>query len=810
MIKLYTTLFGIFCLFQLQAQKATISAEFFDSEDRPVEFANVALFTQSDSTMVKVETTNEEGTFSIQNVEEGTYFIEATCVGFADFRKYDLAVSAGQNLNLGRLNLNISSIELETAVVTTSRAIVEIKPDRTVFNVQGTINSAGDDGLSLLRKAPGVLVDNNNNISVLSRSGVMIYVDGKRLPLNGDNLTNYLQNLPAEQIDRIDIITNPGARYEAEGNAGIIDIRLKKDKGLGMNGSLSSTYSKGRFGKGNVSATGNYRNKVLNSFGSLGYSAGNSFHDMNFLNYQNGLLLKERAYQESENENYNLRWGMDFFLDDKHTLGFLVGGNFGDGFTASNNRNAISKGLNTPVDSILISNNSADKSNQQGTYNINYAYNSGKKLLNVDLDYGRYRNDYSYIQPNQYFNAQEAVLLTENNTESVTPVEIDIYTFKVDWESEVAGGKLGLGTKLSKVKTDNTFLFYDVPDETRILNETRSNQFIYDERVYAGYVNYARPISEKWNFSAGVRLEKTDATGDLKAFLVELQEPAIDLDFTNLFPSLGLTYQHAPQHSFSLNYGRRINRPDYNVLNPFREQWSELSFSKGNPFLQPEIVNNAELGYTWKYRYNFKLSYSKTTDQITRLIAPDEEDPRAGFITYANLAEQSVYAFNAALPIDITDGWSAFLNLSGSHIDNQADYGNGAVVDVQTWSYNIYQQHTFKLPGNFTGEISGWFSGPGVWGGVFLYETNWSLNLGLQKKFFKDQMNVRLSAQDIFYESGWDGYSSFNGLEAEGGGRWDSRRVSLSLSMNLGNKNVKSRKRKTGIESEAGRVKTED
>jgi hypothetical protein len=292
----------------------------------------------------------------------------------------------------------------------------------------------------------------------------------------------------------------------------------------------------------------------------------------------------------------------------------------------------------------------------------------------------------------------------------------------------------------------------------------------------------------------------------LKAFLPELEEPPVLFNYLSWFPNAGLTWECAENHNFSLNGGRRINRPDYNVLNPFNNQLSQLSYEKGNPFLKPEIVNNLELGYTLKHRYNFKLAYSRTTDQITRLIAPDMDDPRAGFITWANLADQTVISFNASAPVQIFKWWNAYFNLSGSHQNNQADYGDEGVVDVQAYSYNVFQQHTFNLPLDIKGEISGYYSGPGIWGGVFIYESSWGLNLGVQRKFFQERLNVRLSADDIFYETGWDGYSDFNGLLSYGGGRWDSRRVSISLGYRFGNDNVKSRKRSTSIEAEAGRV----
>ncbi len=798
----------LFLLFYISgtAQFSEISGILQDETEQPVEFANIVLYRQADSSLYKVETTDETGSFRIGGVETGVYDLEASIIGFESLRITDLQARPGENLELGKLSISTSSIELETAVVTAQRAIVEVKPDRTVFNVQGTINSVGDDALNLLRKAPGVLIDNNDNITVLSRSGVLIYVDGKRLPLTGTELSNYLKNLPAEQIDRIDIITNPGARYEAQGNAGIIDIRMKRNENYGTNGTVSTTFSQGRYARGNVNANGNFRNELLNSYGTLGVGTGNSFNNMEFLNFQNGLVMDEINYSKSNFQNFNYRWGTDFFIGEKSTIGFLVSGVQGDRGNRTFNRNEISVGVGAPVDSILVANNVVENENRQWTYNLNYAYRSKKSQLNLDADYGRFRTVTDAFQPNRYFNAIESELLTEVTYLANTPVEIDIYTFKVDYETDLLGGRFGIGSKLSKVETDNTFNFFNVIDGEDVLNERRSNRFFYDEMVYAGYLSFNRALGKKLKFSAGLRLEQTDVTGDLRAFLPDLQEPPIEQNYLNAFPTLGLTFQNSPKHMWSLNLGRRINRPDYKVLNPFREQLSELSFQKGNPFLSPEIVNNAEIGYTLNYRYNFKLAYSKTTDQITRLIGPDEEDPRAGFLTWDNLAEQTVVGLNISAPVQITKGWNGFFNFSGSYIDNQADYGDGGVVDVQAWTYNIYQQHTFQLPAGFTAEVSGWFSGPGVWGGVFLYETTWSLNLGLQKKFFNDMMNVRLSASDIFYETGWEGASEFNGLRAEGRGNWDSRRVSLSVSMNFGNTKVKSRKRKTGIEDEAGRV----
>ncbi|TNE53915.1 MAG: TonB-dependent receptor [Bacteroidetes bacterium] len=805
-MRILTTLVVSLTAFLLSAQ-TSIRGVLQDTEGEAVVYANIALFSTADSSLVKAGLSDETGVFNLQSIKPGIYFFKATYLGFDDLYFPEVRVRETP-VDLGILKFAPGAVKLAEATVTAQRALVEVKPDRTVFNVAGTINSVGADAISLLRKAPSVTVDNNDNITVLGRSGVLLYVDGKRLPLTGEDLSNYLQNLPADQIDRIEIITNPGARYEAEGNAGIIDIRLKKDKNFGANGSFNSTYSQGKYHRVNLSGNGNYRNKIMNAFGTLGYNDGAGFNDMVFLSYQNGLIMDEINNHRNDWDNVNYRLGADFFIGKHHTLGFLASGGRNTNQGRSLNRIALAQ-QNTPgqVDSILVATSLADRLRDQQAYNLNYRFaNSSGRSLNVDLDYGNFRNETERYQPNRYYDPTESDVLTEIINSFNTPVEIDIYSVKLDYEDKFLGGILALGSKLTRVNSDNTFLFYDEVNDIPVQNDYRSNRFEYDERVYAGYVNFARELGPKWRFSAGLRAEHTDAMGNLLAFRPELQEPPVKFNYLSWFPSGGLTWQLAEKHSLALNYGRRINRPDYNVLNPFNDQISQLSYSKGNPFLRPEIVNNLELGYTLAYRYNFKLAYSRTTDQITRLMSPDDTDPRAGFITWDNLADQTVVSLNVSAPVQILKKWNAYFNASASYLDNQADYGDGAIVDVQAYTYNIYQQHTFDLPAGFKGEISGYFSGPGVWGGVFLYETSWSLDLGLQRRFWQDRLNVRLSASDLFYETGWDGYSEFNGLLAYGSGRWDSRRVSLSLSYNFGNENVKSRKRGTGIEAEAGRV----
>jgi hypothetical protein len=475
----------------LSAQSASIKGQLQNADGAAIEFANVALYSSIDSSLQKVEISDEAGLFKIQSINQGEYFLTATYVGLSEVNK-SISLKASEQLDLGVLSFNQLSVELAEATVTASRVMVEIKPDRTVFNVEGTINSTGSDAISLLRKAPGVTVDNNDNINVLGRAGVLLYVDGKRLPLSGEDLTGYLQSLPAEQIDRIDIITNPGAKYEAEGNAGIIDIRLKRDKSLGTNGQVSSTISRGRYTSGNINLSGNYRNKKMNIFANGGFGDGGSFTDLFFYSRQNGIILDEELGFIRDYQNFNYRVGVDLFATDKSVFGILIGGRKVDADNLSTDFIKISdQNSPTSIDSILVAENNAMYQRGQSTVNVNYRFDNRKgNTLNIDLDYGKYSNDTYRFQPNKYYDANQENILTEVISEFDTPTDIDIYTAKIDYEQDLFGGKLGLGSKISMVKSDNTFLVFDVENGSSTQDNTLSNIFDYDENVYAGYLTF--------------------------------------------------------------------------------------------------------------------------------------------------------------------------------------------------------------------------------------------------------------------------------------------------------------------------------
>ena len=400
--------------FSASAQ-SSIKGKLADDKGEVMPFVNVALYSSTDSNMVKIGVSDLDGTFNIPGVNAGNYFLKATFVGLPDLVKPNIQLSENENKDFGTLAFEAQAADLAEFNVVEDRVMVEVKPDRTVFNVQGTINSTGSDALSLLRKAPAVSVDNSDNINVLGRSGVRVYIDGKQLPLSGDDLSNYLKNLPADQIDKIEIITNPGAKYEAEGNAGIVDIRLKKDKSVGANGSLSSTYTQGDLTRYNVNGTGNYRTKKMNVFGAVGYGVNDNYHNIKSKNSQNGLYKQEVNNTQNNRAGYNYRLGSDFFLSKNHTVGFLVSGRDFTGEEISYNKVAISDAASiTQIDSILIADNRGDSKRTNNTYNLNYRfYNKKGQSLNFDVDYGKYLTENTRTQPNLYYNSSEDVIISQ-------------------------------------------------------------------------------------------------------------------------------------------------------------------------------------------------------------------------------------------------------------------------------------------------------------------------------------------------------------------------------------------------------------
>jgi len=401
MSKVSTLLMGLLCAVQIQAQSlGNIAGTIYDADNQAALYANVILQNPVDSSMIKGEITDENGAFKFTGVEHGSYQLMVSYIGF-DNHYSDVFNLNSSSYEIPSITLQARGTRLEEVTVTAQRPMIEMKADKVVFNVSGTVNSSGDNGLELLRKSPGVMIDNNENVNVLGKSGVKIYIDGKESPLTGDDLAAFLKSLQADQIDAIEIITNPSAKYDAEGNAGIINIRLKRDKNMGANANINLGVSQGQKFQANGSVSGNYRNKKTNVFGNYGYRNGQNTNFMRLYREQNGLTFDNRNDMLNDWEGHSYKIGTDYFINKKNTIGFLVNGYTGSSKFTSESRTPIATIGAPEADSILVANSETDSERDNHNFNINYQFDSGKeRTLNIDLDYGLYRNRSEDMQPN--------------------------------------------------------------------------------------------------------------------------------------------------------------------------------------------------------------------------------------------------------------------------------------------------------------------------------------------------------------------------------------------------------------------------
>lgn len=789
----------------LAKSTATVSGTVLDTDSQPLAYANIILHEAVDSSIVKLELTDEEGYFKFDALVASQYFVEVSFVGLPSYFTEAFSLIDGGNHIIPTIELTAQNNELDAVTVVATKPLLEMKPDKMVMNVENSVTAAGNDALELLRKAPGVVVDNSENISLLGKAGVQVYIDGKPSPLGGADLAAFLKTVQAAEIESIEIITNPSSKYDAQGNAGIINIKMKRDKRLGANANINLGYQQGEKMGYNGGISGNYKNKQLNVFGSYSYFENDNINTNDFYREQFGFIFDQRSVGENTFASNNYRIGSDFFLGKKHTLGFLV-----NGFLSTNDRSQISRagigtGTLSVIDSVLIGESYSDRENTNNNFNLNYRFDNGEgKTLNIDADYGLFRIENTEFQPNTYYNAAESVIFSESIADFNTPTNIDIATFKIDYEQPLGKGKLGVGAKVAYVVTDNTFDYFDVIDGISILNRDRSNQFEYTENVNALYANYQQQV-EKFGFQFGLRMENTNSEGDLTSF-VETENDNVKRNYLDFFPSAGITYQANEKNSFQLNYSRRINRPSYQDLNPFRMRLDELTFEKGNPFLRPEYTNKFQLTHTFNYSLNTSLSFDYTKDLIARLT--DAETEKSAFITYQNVADQYSLSLNVSGGIPINKWWSTYTSLTGFYQQNNGMFEDGKELDIEVVSFNAYSQHNFTLPMEMNLEISGFYTSPSIWEGAFRMQDMWALNAGLSKKVLDGRGSIKLSVTDIFRTQVFTGDSDFGDLMIRVNGGWDSRRFRANFSYLLGNNQVKSRRRNTGLEAESNRVKS--
>lgn len=784
---------------------STVTGSVKDNTGKALQSVTVSLLQAKDSSLVKADVTDANGQFQIASSKTGKFLLSYSIIGFEKKFSEIFDLQNGQNYQTAATALLPAAKKLQDVTVTSRKPMIEIKADKTIFNVENSINATGSNALELLQKSPGIQVDNNDNITMKGKTGVKVYVDGKMTQLNTKDLAAYLKGINSNDVEAIEMISNPSAKYDASGNAGIINIRLKKNKKFGTNGSITTGFVQGITPKGNGSVNLNYRDKKVNLFSNVGGSIGLNENDLDLYRIQKDSIYDQHSANRNSDKNLNVKAGADFFVNSKSTFGVLATGSFSDNeFSSNSNTNVYYQPTGQFIKNLHAFNSvPGHRTNMNSNLNYRYVDTSGKEI-NFDADYGLFRGVGRSYQPNYYLDKNGSPLYQVINR-NYTPTDIDIYTSKVDVELPKWKGKLGYGAKFSYVKTTNTFDFFNDVSGVPVKQLNRSNSFAYKENVNAAYVNYQRKFNEKWSLQSGLRVEQTNSEGVLtRADGVMQADNTVKKDYINLFPSAALTWTVNQKNTLNLTYSRRIDRPSYQDLNPFENKLDELTYEKGNAFLRPQYTDNVELTHTFKYMINTTIGYSHVKDYATQTT---DTANNATFVQQKNLATQDIISFSIGSPLPIAKWWNGYANVWYNYQIFNGEIGTNK-VHTEVPLFGAYMQHTFTLGHDYTAELSGWFSGPSIWGATWRTKSQGGMDIGFQKQLMQKKASLKITVTDIFHTSPWKATSDFGGLYINGGGNWESQTVRMSFTYRFGSNQVKAaRQRQTGLETEAKRIK---
>lgn len=788
------------------AKQGTVAGMVLDEQNKPVDYATVGLFRTSDSTLVKTAMTEPNGKFQFTNVALGTYFIKANMMGYFAYKSNPFTLSeSNPTLNLADIKLKIEGKTLNTVNITATKPLIERKTDKLVMNVENSSIAVGSTALELLQKAPGVTVDQNDNISMQGKTGVLVMLDGKQTYMSNADVANLLRNMQASELETIELITNPSSKYPAAGNSGIINIKTKKNKNGGTNGSVTLTAAQGKNFRGNAGLNLNHRTNKLNVFGN--YTYGN-FRNTNVLEIDrisNGTpdtYFMQVGESRRKRQNNNFKAGLDYFIDKKNTIGFLVNGYLNNGIENTENNTLIGNSF-IQVDSTLKSNSYQTNKYNNLSYNVNYKsiLDSAGSELSADLDYSRfsgndiarYENDYRFANGNR--------IRPLNIIRNTTPTEIDIKAFKVDYNVNLSKTvKLEAGIKSSWVKTDNNLKAEEIVNDVWQNDVRRSNQFVYDENVNAAYTNVNKQFKST-SVQLGLRVEQTNSTGNLIT-----TNNVVERSYWDFFPTLFVQQTLSKNNQVGFSYSRRIDRPSYDALNPFVYYLDEYTYNQGNPFLNPQYTHNFEVSYTFMQKYLLSVNYSRVNDVITEVLLPDEQQ-KALYQTNANLAKNITYGANLNIPVKPTKWWDMNNNFNVFHLSFEAPDLAGQNLKTGKTSFQYKMQNTFVIVSGFTAELSSSYESPIDYGTLSI-GNRYYVDMGLSKSLFNKKASLKIAMSDVFNTNESNITSAYPGLKYDLYQKNDTQLGRISFSYRFGKNEIKpARRRSVGTESEQGRMK---
>ena len=771
---------------------------------KPLSLVNLSLLKANDSVIAKTAVSDDKGYYKIENLRPGSYILKASRVGYK--LEYLNAINikpGGAHTELPTLLLVPAGGQLNDVTVTGRRPFIEQKIDRMVVNVANTIVASGGNVLDILEKSPGITIDQQNDqILFRGKEGVIIQIDGKPTYLSVADAMVLLRSMRADNVDRIELITNPSAKYDAAGNTGIIDIRLKKNNSIGTNGSFSVNVGTGKYGRQGGNLTINHRTQKTNLFGNYSYSREGNYWNFDLRRQQKDgagyNYVRQLSPIHFKNRSHNAKAGLDLFINKKLTAGIVWTGLWYSSHESSPASAYFRKQEFGEVYLQTLTDKKLSNIQANHLFNLNLVQLlAGKSQLSMDLDLGSFRRKFSnYLITDTLIpgSAGDPV----SNLLSQMPTSIDILSFKMDYSFFIAGKwKMESGIKASRVNSDNNMQLSKGSNGDLTVDSLLSNHFKYEEEIKAAYLNFSGKLDKQTDIIIGVRAEYTHSIANAIN-----QKNKITRHYLNLFPSLFISKTLNQNNSLNLSYSYRIDRPNYQSLNPSRSYIDPFAYTEGNPFLKPQFTHSLELRHGYKGKIFTALGASFINDLSFFLVSPVDE--KTTNRKPENIGTAQAYNVTISFPVTIVKGWTMQNNLMG--IYNQFRYRyKGEIFHPTQIAGRITSTNAILLGKNWTGEISGRLNTPAI-NVIAHYPWLGSMDLGFQKTFSKS-WKAKLSLQDIFHTNMSKGWGELPDIKTGGTIRRDTRVVMLTISKSFGNQQVKSsRQRKTASEEEIQRT----
>ncbi len=722
----------------LPAQTYRLSGCVQDENRQPVEVANVLLKQAKDSTYITGMLTDTQGCFSFDQ-PLGEYLLHITLIGSEDL--YVPVVLQG-NKNVGELTLKSSSALLDEVTVTAARPVIKRLVDRVVFDAHNTIASAGGSALDLLREVPGLQVG-QNSIGIIGKGGIKVYINDRETKLSGDELIDYLRSYDASQILKVEVITTPPSKYDAAGNAGIINIRLKSRPKDYVGGTASASYSTGEkdnYGYGGINL--NLSKERVSSFLNGGTTQGNyETREKNYRYFPQNTWNSRADYTNYMNSFY-LQGGVDVSLERDWTVGMQAIYNH----SAPKPNNALSwtevyDASTAVLDSLLYSN--SDKDTGSDRLNLNFhtdkVWDDKGKKMTWDVDYLRDNRDENmgFLSKTLLPDGTE-IPGTNFDYNYLQHRKVDVVSSALDFILPFEKYKITAGAKVSFTNTRNG-INYDTSDPTLV----QDDYFRYKEQIYALYADYSREFSERFSMQLGLRMEHTRTTG-----ISEAKDTEDKHDYTRLFPTVYLLYSPTDGHALNFSFSNRISRPSQNMVNPFPFYQNKYTYACGREDLKPSYTYNAELGYTLKNNFNVSAYYSYSDDVFFQVVDLDAETNVTSFL-WENFMQTHAFGLNNSYTFRTK--WLQTYAQHGVSYRRTTSSAATTSPEEKGWAYNVSLRNTFFFNEKKTllATLSGSYSSR-QYQGIYLMSPTYSVSAGMLYRLLNNKLSLSLNVNNLF------------------------------------------------------------